>query len=678
VQLTALDWTMVVLYGVVTLTIGLAVTRRAGSDTREFFLSGRSLPWYLLGVSLVATTFSTDTPNLVTDLVRTGGVSQNWVWWAFLLTGMLTVFFYARLWRRSEALTDMAFYELRYSGRPAAFLRGFRAVYLGLFFNTMIMASVNLAAIKIAGVLLGVDRTTTVLVASGATALYAASAGLRGVVLTDAIQFTIAILGAFAAAYYAVSLPEVGGLSGLLSHPEVAGKLSLLPDFGDWRTAAAVFIVPVAVQWWSTWYPGAEPGGGGYVAQRILAARNEKESLLATLLFNVLHYGLRPWPWIIVALASLIVYPDLAAIQERFPHLDPSIVRHDLAYPAMLVYLPSGILGVMVASLAAAYMSTISTHLNWGASYIVDDCYRRFMVPGRDERHYVTVARVVTVLLVACAAAFSLWLENAYQAFQIMLQVVLVACERVERDRGDADLVRRGALVPVRARPVRSGSLGPTGARSRNHHGGMVACHPGDATDFVRALAGVLRPDPAHGPGVAPGGDGGSPGPRGTEPHGRGTLLVPGLRRGVRRAVRHRRAALRPDGAGPAVRRGRGCRGHSALPHAAPRGGHALAMQGAGDFHVPSALLGQAAVFILFAIIVWAFAREAARIVIRVALVVGVIVAVALLAGWLDRFILAQWLERIGEGVLSALEAVVGWLARAWARVRAAAAGAGA
>jgi SSS family solute:Na+ symporter len=423
VQLTALDWTMVVLYGVVTLTIGLAVTRRAGSDTREFFLSGRSLPWYLLGVSLVATTFSTDTPNLVTDLVRTGGVSQNWVWWAFLLTGMLTVFFYARLWRRSEALTDMAFYELRYSGRPAAFLRGFRAVYLGLFFNTMIMASVNLAAIKIAGVLLGVDRTTTVLVASGATALYAASAGLRGVVLTDAIQFTIAILGAFAAAYYAVSLPEVGGLSGLLSHPEVAGKLSLLPDFGDWRTAAAVFIVPVAVQWWSTWYPGAEPGGGGYVAQRILAARNEKESLLATLLFNVLHYGLRPWPWIIVALASLIVYPDLAAIQERFPHLDPSIVRHDLAYPAMLVYLPSGILGVMVASLAAAYMSTISTHLNWGASYIVDDCYRRFMVPGRDERHYVTVARVVTVLLVACAAAFSLWLENAYQAFQIMLQV---------------------------------------------------------------------------------------------------------------------------------------------------------------------------------------------------------------------------------------------------------------
>ncbi len=422
-QLTALDWSMVALYAVVTIAVGLAVSRRAGEGRQEFFLSGRSLPWWLLGVSLVATTFSTDTPNLVTDLVRTGGVSQNWVWWAFLLTGMCTVFFYARLWRRSEALTDIAFYELRYSGRPAAFLRGFRAIYLGLFFNAMIMASVNLAAIKIAGVLLGVDKYTTVLVASALTALYAASAGLRGVVLTDALQFGIAMAGSVAAAWYAVSLPEVGGLAGLFAHPNVAGKLSLLPDFGDWRTAAAVFIVPVAVQWWSTWYPGAEPGGGGYVAQRMLAARNEKESLLSTLLFNVLHYGLRPWPWIIVALASLVVYPDVADILTRFPHLDPSIVRHDLAYPAMLVYLPHGILGLMVASLAAAYMSTISTHLNWGASYIVDDFYRRFMAPDRTERHYVTMARVITVVLVLFAAGVSLWLENAFQAFQIMLQI---------------------------------------------------------------------------------------------------------------------------------------------------------------------------------------------------------------------------------------------------------------
>ena len=422
-QLNALDWAMVALYGVITIVVGLAVTRKASSGTQEFFLSGRSLPWYFLGISLVATTFSTDTPNLVTDLVRTGGVSQNWVWWAFCLTGMFTVFFYARYWRRSDVLTDIAFYELRYSGKPAAFLRGFRAVYLGLFFNAMIMASVNLAAIKIAGVLIGLDKYTTVLICSGFTALYAASSGLRGVVLTDVVQFGIAMLGAFAAAYYAVIQPEVGGLAGLFSHPNVVPKLSLLPDFGNWDVAVAVFIIPVAVQWWSTWYPGSEPGGGGYVAQRMLAARNEKESMLSTLLFNILHYGLRPWPWIIVALASLIIYPDVASIQTRFPHLDPSIVRNDLAYPAMLVYLPHGMLGIMVASLAAAYMSTVSTQLNWGASYLVDDFYRRFIRGDQPDRHYVTAGRFMTFFLVAVAAVLSLWLENAYQAFQIMLQV---------------------------------------------------------------------------------------------------------------------------------------------------------------------------------------------------------------------------------------------------------------
>ena len=421
--LNALDWAMVALYGVITIVVGLAVTRRASTGTQEFFLSGRSLPWYFLGISLVATTFSTDTPNLVTDLVRTGGVSQNWVWWAFCLTGMCTVFFYARYWRRSEVLTDIAFYELRYSGKPAAFLRGFRAVYLGLFFNAMIMASVNLAAIKIAGVLIGLDKYTTVLICSGITALYAASSGLRGVVLTDVVQFGIAMTGAFAAAYYAVIQPEVGGLAGLFSHPNVVPKLSLLPDFSNWDVALAAFIIPVSVQWWSTWYPGSEPGGGGYVAQRMLAARNEKESMLTTLLFNILHYGLRPWPWIIVALASMIIYPDIASIQARFPHLDPSIVRNDLAYPAMLVYLPHGMLGIMVASLAAAYMSTVSTQLNWGASYLVDDFYRRFIRGDKPDRHYVTAARFMTVFLVAVAAALSLWLENAYQAFQIMLQV---------------------------------------------------------------------------------------------------------------------------------------------------------------------------------------------------------------------------------------------------------------
>jgi len=422
-QLTTLDWLVITVYAVLAVGTGLYFARRAGLETEEFFLAGRRMPWWLLGTSMVATTFSTDTPNLVTDLVRTGGVSQNWLWWAFVLTGMATVFFYARLWRRSAVLTDLGFYELRYSGRPAAFLRGFRAVYLGIFFNTMIMATVTLAAIKIGGVLLGASKYEVVLIAGAATALYSATSGLWGVVVTDLLLFVVAMIGSLAAAYFALAQPEVGGLVGLFSHPAVDGKLSLLPDFSDWRTAAAVFIVPIAVQWWSTWYPGAEPGGGGYVAQRMLAARDESHALKATLWFNVAHYALRPWPWIIVALASLIVYPTLDSIQVAFPNVDASIVRHDLAYPAMLVFLPSGLLGLVVASLAAAYMSTISTHLNWGASYVVDDLYRRFLVPGRDERHYVRAGRAATVGLIVLASAVGLWLENALQAFQILLQI---------------------------------------------------------------------------------------------------------------------------------------------------------------------------------------------------------------------------------------------------------------
>jgi Na+/proline symporter len=422
-QLTTLDWLVFALYGVVAVGVGLVFARRAGSGTTEFFLSGRKLPWWLLGTSMVATTFSTDTPNLVTDLVRNGGVAQNWLWWAFVITGMCTVFFYAKLWRRSGVFTDMGFYELRYSGRPAAFLRGFRAVYLGVVFNVMIMATVSLAAIKIGGVLLGVDKYTTVVVAGAVTVLYSATSGLWGVVVTDLLLFTIAMVGSLAAAFYALQQPEVGGLTGLVSNPALADKLALLPDFTDWRAALPIFVIPIAVQWWSTWYPGSEPGGGGYVAQRMLAARDENQSMLSTLWFNIAHYAIRPWPWIIVALASLAVYPSLDTIMARFPNLDPSIVRHDLAYPAMLVFLPHGLLGLVVASLAAAYMSTISTHLNWGASYMVDDVYRRFLAPHRDERHYVRVGRLSTVGLIVLSAVVALWLENAMQAFQILLQI---------------------------------------------------------------------------------------------------------------------------------------------------------------------------------------------------------------------------------------------------------------
>ena len=422
-QLTTSDWVVVITYGLIVLVVGLYFARRAGQGTDEFFLAGRKLPWWLLGTSMVATTFSTDTPNLVTDMVRSGGVSQNWLWWAFVITGMCTVFFYAKLWRRSEALTDMAFYELRYSGKPAAFLRGFRALYLGVFFNVMIMATVTLAAIKIGGVLLGVGKYEVVILAGAVTVLYSATSGLWGVVVTDLLLFFIAMIGSVAAAYFALIQPEVGGLTGLISSPELQGKLSFLPDFTDWRTAAAVFIVPVAVQWWSTWYPGAEPGGGGYVAQRMLAARDEKEAMGATLWFNLAHYALRPWPWILVGLASLLVYPSLESLQAAFPHIDPSLVRNDLAYPAMLVFLPHGLLGMVVASLAAAYMSTISTHLNWGASYVVDDFYRRFINDREVDKHYVTVGRITTVGLIVLAGIVSLWLENALQAFQILLQI---------------------------------------------------------------------------------------------------------------------------------------------------------------------------------------------------------------------------------------------------------------
>ena len=422
-QLQAIDWVVVAAYGIASLVIGLLFTKRAGRSLEQYFLSGRKLPWWLLGTSMVATTFSTDTPNLVTDMVRNGGVSMNWLWWAFLITGMLTVFFYAKLWRRSGALTDINFYELRYSGAPAAFLRGFRAVYLGVFFNIMIMATVTLAAIKIAGVLLGLDPHITVVLAALITMVYSTTAGLWGVVVTDFFQFILAMIGSLAAAYYAVSQPSVGGLGGLVSNPLVKDKLPLLPDFSDATAVLAVLIVPLAVQWWSTWYPGSEPGGGGYIAQRILAARNEKQAMAATLWFNIAHYALRPWPWILVALASLIVYPELSDIRARFPDLEPSIIRHDLAYPAMLVLVPHGLLGLVVASLAAAYMSTISTHLNWGASYVVDDVYRRFIKPDASEQHYVNVGRGATVALMMLACLIALWLRNAMQAFQILLQI---------------------------------------------------------------------------------------------------------------------------------------------------------------------------------------------------------------------------------------------------------------
>lgn len=421
--LNALDWGIIVAYFVFSLLIGLIVARRAGRSAAEFFLSGRSMPWWLLGVSMVATTFSSDTPNLVTDMVRQNGVAGNWAWWAFLLTGMLTVFVYAKLWRRSGVLTDLEFYELRYSGRAAAFLRGFRAVYLGAFFNVLVLATVSMALTKIAAVILHWPAGWTLLIAGVVTVIYSALGGFSGVLLTDFFQFILAMAGAVCAAVVALGRPEVGGLSGLLGNPTVAAKLSLLPDPSDGQTFLLLLVLPLAVQWWSVWYPGAEPGGGGYIAQRMLAARSEGDAVAATLFFNCAHYALRPWPWILVALASLAVFPDLAALQRAFPHADPGLIRHDFAYPAMLSFMPAGLLGLVTASLLAAYMSTVSTHLNWGSSYLVNDLYRRFIRPDAGERRLVFIGRLSTVGLMVATSIVALLLENALQAFQILLQI---------------------------------------------------------------------------------------------------------------------------------------------------------------------------------------------------------------------------------------------------------------
>lgn len=420
--LSGLDWTIVVVVLSLSFVPALLLARRAGSSTAEFFTSGRAAPWWLLGVSMVATTFSTDTPNLVTNLVREGGVANNWQWWAFLLTGMLTVFFYARLWRRSRVLTDLEFYEIRYSGKPASLVRGFRAVYLGLFFNCVIMASVNLAAAKIANVLLGWPMTQTLLICGILCIVFAATAGLWGVMVTDFIQFGVAMTGAVAAAIYALKQPEVGGLSGLFTKLD-PGTLSLLPDFGDWGLTLTILIIPLTVQWWSVWYPGAEPGGGSYVAQRMLAAKSERDAVYGSLLFNVAHYALRSWPWIIVALASMLVFPELDDIARTFPWVEPRLIGHDMAYPAMLRFLPAGLLGLMVAGLLSAYISTISTHLNWGTSYLVHDVYRRFLNADAGERHYVLAGRVITGLLMVLAGSLTFILESARQNFELMLSV---------------------------------------------------------------------------------------------------------------------------------------------------------------------------------------------------------------------------------------------------------------
>ena len=421
--LSSLDWTIVGAYFLLSLAVGVWASKQAGKDTRSFFLAGRNMPWWLLGVSMVATTFSTDTPNLVTDLVRQNGVSGNWTWWAFLVTGMLTVFVYAKLWHRSGVLTDIEFYELRYSGKAAAFLRGFRALYLGLVFNVLVMGAVSLAAIKFGEIVLGLPGWVTLTIACSITLAYSTLGGLKAVIITDFVQFALAMIGSVWGMMYILGLPQIGGLSNLLTHSNVVGKLALFPDMSDPNVWVPVLLVPLAVQWWASYYPGSEPGGGGYIAQRMFSAKDESNAVSATFLFNAAHYALRPWPWILIALASLVVFPELKDLQSAFPNLPADKLGHDVAYPAMLTLLPSGLLGLVAASLIAAFMSTMSTQVNLGASYLVNDFYQRFIRPDASEKQLVAVGRMFTVISIILGGGLGLMLTSAGQAFNLLLMI---------------------------------------------------------------------------------------------------------------------------------------------------------------------------------------------------------------------------------------------------------------
>jgi Na+/proline symporter len=425
-QLTSLDWAIVAAYFVLSLAIGLYYYRRAGESTGEYFVAGRDLPWWLAGTSMVATTFAADTPLAVTEMVARNGVAGNWLWWSMLPSGMLTVFFFARLWRRAEVMTDVEFVELRYAGGPAAFLRGFRALYLGFAINLIIMGWVNLGMAKVLSGTLGLEKWQALGFCLGITFVYSVLSGLWGVVVTDAVQFFIAMLGSIALAWFAVD--AVGGLEALKSGVAAAMPAGSSQPFGDaatamWPDGSAIWMLPMitlvtylCVNWWASWYPGAEPGGGGYVAQRIFSARDERHGVLATLWFNVAHYALRPWPWILVALCSLVLYRNGA--------VNPSTGLVDPAFGYVQVmndYLPVGFRGLLLASFAAAYMSTISTQMNWGSSYIVNDFYRRFVRTDASERHYVFASRVATFITMCLSIVVTYFMNRITSGWELVL-----------------------------------------------------------------------------------------------------------------------------------------------------------------------------------------------------------------------------------------------------------------
>ena len=417
-KINNVDWIIIIFIMTITVIVGIYSSKKASKDTNQFFLSGKKMPWWLLGISMVATTFSTDTPNLVTDIVRNNGVSGNWVWWAFMITGFLTVFVYARLWRRTGINSDNEFYDIRYSGKAAKFLKSFRAVYLGLIFNVLAMSGISLAAIKIGEIIFNLQPIETIFYAGVITVLFSTLGGFRGVVLTDFFLFFIAMSGSIMASVFIVNMPEIGGVVELFNHENVKDKISFLPDFNKNEDLIILFIIPLSVQWWSSWYPGAEPGGGGYIAQRMLASKNEKDAVYATLFFNIMHYAIRPWPWILIALCSLIIFPDLNSISDKFPALSENKLGHDVAYSAMLTFLPTGLIGLVVASLISAYISTISTHLNWGALYLVNDILKPIVT---SEKKLVRYARFITIFLFVISSLIALSLTNALQLFNFIL-----------------------------------------------------------------------------------------------------------------------------------------------------------------------------------------------------------------------------------------------------------------
>ncbi|MCQ2914170.1 MAG: Na+:solute symporter [Alphaproteobacteria bacterium] len=424
-NLNPIDIGIIVSFLVITFIIGFSTTHSSGKNKEEFFLGGRSMPWWLLGFSMVATTFSVDTPNLVTNLVRTGGVSSNWSWWAMLPGGMLTVFLYANLWRRSEVLTDIEFYELRYSGKLATFLRKFRTVFIGLFFTIISIANITLALIKVCGVVLNFSPILTIVIAMGITTAFSAAGGLKGVLLSDMLLFVLAMIASVVSAIFVVNLPEIGGLSTMIQKlaqsPENVNKMGIV-SFGSVSDFISMFLIPISLVWWSVWYAGAEPGGGSFVAQRMLAAKDENHAVKATLFFNILHYSIRPWPWMLVALASLVLYPNHEALVLALKGVVPEHqIGADVAYSLMINKIPHGWLGLVITSMVAAYVSTLSTLLNLSSGYFVNDLYVRFINPAASSKKQVFVGRFVTVVIAVLSAVFSLFLNNALDVFQFLL-----------------------------------------------------------------------------------------------------------------------------------------------------------------------------------------------------------------------------------------------------------------